>query len=80
MRPGEAGLFRLMTADTEFVAVRVAEIRAIVVRMILRAQAGGALAAPAGGQRNGMASVDRPSASSQQCYHLPFPGIAACPS
>ena len=50
---------RVVAADAELVTVEVAEIGPVVVRVVVRPEAGRSLAASAGGDRGGVRLVDR---------------------
>ncbi len=60
-----------MAADAQFVAVRVAEIGSVIIRVIVHPQAGGAFVPAAIGQRRRVAGVHCRPVRREQGHHLP---------
>src|SRR6202012_409908 len=68
------GGLRLMTAHAELVAVRIAKVSAVVVRVILRTQTRRPLARAAVSERRGVRAIDRGAVGGEQGDHLTVAG------
>lgn len=71
--------FRIVAANAEFVTFRVTKIRPVIIGMIVRSQAGRAFASSAGGDRFGIATINRVSIWREQGHHLPVPRRGVLP-